>query len=309
MNRHVWNLTFASNGVGVCNVFVFALVRMVISNHNKQLFCPSERITQTHINILISHLSYTTWILSSSPSKITCDHNKHEVYNGVLWIAECVFYTRWFEPWYIYLWKKTANMRTQKFARERVWARMHTNVIHLSVCWYAPKHKHSLCINGGNVDGDDGDDDGGSGGGGSNNLSINQVHYSLRRICTKTATTTTSAHSDRSRLPVWLVWSVVWSSMVFRSDFDVTRTHLRCKIGSYAHEQFMLAPAPSHQPYSELREWARCVHAKHVVSLAHFQSPQLLLRAALKLPQQAIMRSIGVRPKIVFHAAPPATNV
>lgn len=171
--------------------------------------------------------------------------------NVCVWVC----YTRRFEPWYIYSWKKTANLRTQKLARER----MHTNVIRL--CMYCVgthlKHKHSLCIKSGNVDGDD--DDGGSGDGGSNsssiNLSINQVHYSLRRICKKTTKTTSAQQSIA--VGCLVSWSVVWPSMC--SDLTSTlhthtHTRSRCKNGSYVREQFMLAPAPSHQLYSKLKE-------------------------------------------------------
>lgn len=56
------------------------------------------------------------------------------------------------------------------------------------------KHKHSLCIKSDSIDGDD-DGGVGSGGSSSNNLSINQVYYSLHRICRKIATITNTRQS------------------------------------------------------------------------------------------------------------------
>lgn len=115
----------------------------------------------------------------------------HNVYNGVLWIAECFLHAVIWTV--IYLFMKEDRKYANAEICTRTYAHKRDSWIYVCVC-VGTHLKHSLCTKSGNVDGDDDDDGGsGSGSGSSNNLSINQVHYSLRRICNKTATTTTSA--------------------------------------------------------------------------------------------------------------------
>lgn len=119
-----------------------------------------------HLNILISHLSLTvsTWILI-----FTFKHRMrpqlgvwytHHTYNGRF--SVCIARDDFNISWYIYLWKKTTNMCARIFGDTKVSPCE-------CVCARGEHYKHSLCIGRRNS--------------GTNNLSINQVHYSLHRIC------------------------------------------------------------------------------------------------------------------------------